>query len=123
MGIFRNSTTSVVFAKMVNPLLCFVIILWILYVGQHVLIPFSFSCLLAILLTSPCRLLEKTGLPRGFAALISLLFALVVFFVVFYFISSSIVSFKNDFPAMVKNIQQAITDFEIWLQNRFHLST
>ena len=55
--------------------------------------------------------------------MISLLIALVVFFVVFYFISSSIVSFKSDFPAMVKNIQQAIADFREWLHVRFNLST
>ena len=123
MGTFRNSSTSVIFSRMANPLICFAIILCILYVGQHVLIPFSFSCLLAILLVSPSRRLESLGLSRGFASMISLLIALVVFFVVFYFISSSIVSFKSDFPAMVKNIQQAIADLRVWLQVRFNLST
>ena len=123
MGTFRNSTTSSIFAKMANPLICFVIVLWLLYVGQHVLIPFSFSCLLAILLTSPSRQLEGWGLSRGFAGMICLLLALVVFFVIFYFISSSIVSFKNDFPAMVKNMQQAFSDLQAWLQSRFNLST
>ena len=123
MGTFRNSSTSVIFSRMANPLICFAIIVCILYVGQHVLIPFSFSCLLAILLASPSRRLESLGLSRGFASMISLLIALVVFFVVFYFISSSIVSFKSDFPAMVKNIQQAIADFRVWLQVRFNLST
>ena len=123
MGIFRNSSTSVIFAKMANPLLCFVIVVAILILGQHVLIPFSFSCLLAILLTSPSRRLEKWGLSRGFAGIICLLFALIVFFIVFYFISTSIVSFKNDFPVMVKNIQQAVSDFQLWLQKRFNLST
>lgn len=123
MGTFRNSTTSVIFAKMANPLICFVIVLWILYVGQHVLVPFSFSCLLAILLTSPSRRLENLGLSRGVAAMISLLFAVVLFCVIFYFISSSIVSFKSDFPSMVKNIQQAISDLQLWLQQKFNLST
>src|SRR5690349_16197476 len=123
MGTFRNSSTSVIFAKLANPLICFVIILWILYIGQHVLIPFSFSCLLAILLTSPGRRLENLGLSRGFASMISLLLALVIFFVIFYFISSSIVSFKSDFPAMVKNIHHAISDLRVWLQQKFNLST
>lgn len=52
-----------------------------------------------------------------------MLFALIFFFVVFYFISTSIISFKNDFPMMVQNVQQAITDFQVWLQKRFNLST
>jgi predicted PurR-regulated permease PerM len=123
MSIFRHSSTSVVFAKMVNPLICFVILIAILYLGRHVLIPFSFSCLLAILLTSPSRWLEKAGLSRGWAGIVCLLFALIFFFVIFYFISTSIISFKNDFPLMVQNIQQAITDFQLWLQKRFNLST
>lgn len=87
------------------------------------LIPFSFSCLLAILLTSPSRRLENLGLSRGFAGIICLLFAVIIFFVVFYFISSSIVSFKNDFPSMVQNIRQAGDDFQGWLHQRFNLST
>ena len=123
MGLFRNTNTSAIFSKMVNPLLCFAIILLFLYFAQSVLIPFSFSCLLAILLASPCRQLEKVGIRRGFATLICLLLALVVFFFVFYFISSSIISSRNDFPLMVQNIRQAVTDIQVWLQTRFHLST
>lgn len=123
MSTFRNSSTSIIFAKLANPLICFVLLILILYMGQHVLIPFSFSCLLAILLTSPSRRLEKAGLSRGWAGIVCLLFALIVFFVIFYFISTSIISFKNDFPLMVQNIQQAITDFQLWLQKRFNLST
>lgn len=123
MGLFRNTSTSVIFAKMVNPLLCFIIVLAILYFGQKVLIPFSFSCLLAMLLASPCRRLEKLGMPRGFATLICLLLSIIAFFFVFYFISSSIISFRNDFPMMVQNIQQAITDIQVWLQKRLNLST
>ena len=123
MGIFRNASTSVIFAKLVNPLLCFVLILGILYVGKGIFVPFAFSCLLAILLVSPSRKLESLGLPRGLAALICLLLAIVVFAVVFYFISSSVVSFRKDFPLMLQNMQQAIFGIQTWLQEKFNLST
>lgn len=123
MGIFRNASTSAILSKMARPLLSFVLILLILYFGQHVLIPFAFSCLLAILLAAPSRRLEKWGVSRGFAALICLLLAMIVFSFVFYFISSSIVSFRNDFPLMVQNIQQAITDIQTWLHKHLNLST
>lgn len=123
MSIFRNASTSVIFAKLVNPLLCFVLIAFILYVGQSILVPFAFSCLLAILLTSPSRRLEGWGLPRGLAALACLLLAVAVFAVVFYFISSSVISFRNDFPLMLQNLQQAIVGIEEWLQKKFNLST
>jgi predicted PurR-regulated permease PerM len=123
MGIFRNASTTAIFTKMAQPLLSIVLLLAILVLGQHVLIPLSFSFLLAILLVSPSRRLERVGIPRGFAALICLLLAIVCFFFVLYFISSSVVSFKNDFPLMVQNIQQAITDIQAWLHKRFNLST
>lgn len=123
MGFLRNASTSAVFAKLVNPLLCFVLIVFVLYIGQGILVPFAFSCLLAVLLTSPSRRLEKWGLPRGLAALVCLLLAVVVFVVVFYFISSSVISFRKDIPQMLQNLQQAILDIELWLQKKFNLST
>lgn len=123
MGLFRDSSTYVIFSKLVNPMLCLVLLIVILHYGQPVLIPLAFSGLLSILLASPSRRLEKVGIPRGFAALICLLFAIICFFFIFYFISSSIVSFKNDFPMMLQNIRQALTGIQGWLQKHFNLST
>lgn len=122
MPICRVPTSSI-FARMVNPLICLAIGIWILYIGQDVLKPIAFSCLLALLLTSVSKFFEKQGFPRGLAALISILFALIIFVVVFYFISSSIISFRNDLPQMMQNIQDSIADLEIWIKTKFHLST
>lgn len=119
MGICRNSSTSALFAKMVNPLLCFVIILAILYIGQDILKPFAFSCLMALLFVSPCAFFERQGFPRGVAAMIVLLFGLIIFFVIFYFIYNSIVSFREDLPLMSKNIEQSIQQLQVWIQKTF----
>ena len=70
MGICRNESTSNLFAKLVNPLLCLVIILALLYVGQDILKPFVFSCLLALLFVSPCAFFERQGFPRALAGLV-----------------------------------------------------
>src|SRR2546423_561400 len=123
MGICRHPSTSVVFAKLVNPLLCICIIFGILYVGQEILKPVSFSCLLAILLISPCDFFERQGFPRGIAALVSLILSLLVFFVVFYFISSSLLSFKNQVPLMMQNLNESIGKLEVLIQQTFHVST
>ena len=53
--------------------------------------PICFAGLLAILLVSPCKFFERAGFPRGIAALISLILAIMVFIVLFYFISNSII--------------------------------
>lgn len=123
MSISREPSPSTFFAKMVNPLICIAISIWVLYVGQDVLKTIVFSCLLALLLTSVCMFFEKQGFSRGFASMIAVLLALVVFLVVFYFISSSIISFRNDLPQMLANIQDALSQFEEWIRSQFHLST
>ena len=119
----KAQSMSVVFARLVNPLLCFCLTIAILYLGQEILKPFSFACLLTLLLISPCRFFERQGIPRGIAALISLILALLIFFIVFYFISNSLLSFRNDLPLMMQNLNDSIHQLEVNIQEKFHVST
>ena len=43
MGICRSTSTSSLFAKLVNPLLCLIIVLGLMYYGQEILKPLTFS--------------------------------------------------------------------------------
>lgn len=122
MSVCRTSSTSSFFAKLVNPLLCLIIVFALLYYGQEILKPLAFACLTALLLITPCRFFEKQGFPRGLSALISMLLASIVFVVVFYFISTSIVSFRTDLPLMIQNINESIIKLELWAQKTFHIS-
>lgn len=111
-----------VFAKLVNPLLCLIIVFALLYLGQEILKPLAFACLVALLLISPCRFFERQGFPRGVSALISMILASIVFIVVFYFISNSIASFRQDLPLMIENINDSIKQVELWVQKTFDIS-
>lgn len=122
MGICRSSSTSTIFAKLVNPLLCFIILFAILYLGAEILKPLAFACLIALVMIGPCRFFEKQGFPRSISALICMLLASIVFIVVFYFISNSIVSFRKDLPLMMQNIEASIKQLEVWAQKTFHIS-
>jgi len=122
MPICRSSSLSNVFAKLVNPLLCSIMIVAILYLGQEILKPLAFACFIALLLMTPCRFFERQGFPRAVSALISLILALLVFFVVFYFISNSIASFREDLPLMIQNINESIHQLEVWIQKTFQVS-
>jgi predicted PurR-regulated permease PerM len=122
MGYCRSSSTSVLFAKMVNPLLCVIIVLTLLYVGQDILKPLAFSGLIALLLASPCRYFERLGFSRGVASMICMLLATMIFIVASYFISTSIVSFRNDLPLMLQNLAQAIDKLEQWIGKTFDMS-
>ena len=122
MGICRSSSTSMIFAKLVNPLLCIIIIFALLRLGKEVFAPLAFACLVALLLITPCKFFERQGFPRGAAALVSMLLASIVFVIVFYFISNSIVSFRKDLPLMIENINSSIKQLELWAQKTFHIS-
>lgn len=108
--------------RLSNSLLSIALILFLMYVGQSILIPLAFANLLAILLMSPCNRLEKQGVPRGIAALISLIIAITIVFFVLYFISSQILSFREELPAVATQLFAAINDLEQWVQKTFHVS-
>ncbi|GAA4343014.1 AI-2E family transporter [Flaviaesturariibacter amylovorans] len=107
--------SSPLFARLVPPLLCIALVLGLLYYGEPVLKPLAMSGLLALLLTSPCRFFERQGFPRGYAAMIVLLFAVVLFVIVFYLIFNSILSFREDLPQMKQNIDASLGQLETLL--------
>lgn len=116
-----NTTTSV-YVKLLPPLLCFTVLIILMYIGQSVFKPIFLAGLLAILLISPSRLFERAGFPRGIASLISLLLALMVFIILFYFLSNSLIQFQNDIPVLIQRITESISKIEVWAQKKFDIS-
>lgn len=108
--------------RLSNTLVSIALILLLMYLGKSILIPLSFACLFAILLMSPCNRLEKIGLSRGIAAMISLIIAIAIVFFVLYFISSQILSFREELPALGAQLYAAINNLEEWVQKTFHVS-
>lgn len=116
------ATASSIYRKLAPPLLCLTLIVILMYIGRGVLRPIFFAGLLAVLLITPCRLFERAGFSRGIAALISLLLAIMVFIVLFYFLSNSIIQFQNDLPELIKRITDTLTRIELWAQEKFEIS-
>jgi predicted PurR-regulated permease PerM len=94
-----------------------------MYLGQSILVPLTFAGLFSIILMAPCDWLEKRKIPRGIAAGLSVLLFIIIITVILYFISSQLISFKNDLSLLGVQLQQGITDLEIWIQKCFHLSS
>lgn len=116
------NTTSSVYTKLIPPLLCFTLLIILMYVGQSVFKPICIAALLAILLITPCRLFERAGFPRGIASLISLLLAIMVFIIIFYFLSNSVIQFQNDIPVLIERVNDTIKDIEGWARKKFNIS-
>lgn len=107
------STAPSVATKLAHKLQIVFITILLLYFGQMVLIPLAFAGLIALLLIPVCNFFERQGFPRLYAALIAVILGLLFFIVTSYFISSQIISFKNDLPL----IAQRLTDYLHALQD------
>jgi putative permease len=86
------------------------------------MVPLAFASLLCILLMGPCSFLEKHRVPKGLAALLMVLGAIIVVIVVFYFISKQIIGFKSDLPKVANELYIGIQDLQLWIQKKFHIS-
>jgi predicted PurR-regulated permease PerM len=114
MNICRVPSSSL-FARLAPPLVCLALTIGLLYYGQLVLKPLAMAGLLALLLTAPCRFFERQGFPRGYAALIVLLFSIVFFILVFYLLFTSILSFREDLPLIKQNVDNSLLQLEAML--------
>ena len=111
------------YIKFSHGLIIIVLLIVLLHLGEHVLMPIAFAGLVSILLVGPCKFLERYGLSRGIAALISLLLSLIFFAFIFYFISSQLYSFKTDIPAVVSRLTLVVQQLQDWVHTKFHVST
>ena len=118
-----DATTDPFYTRLSQSLIAIVLILILLKYAESIFIPMSFAGLLSIILISPCDFLEKKGIPRGIAALVSLLVAVVFVVFVLYFISSQIISFRNDLPALATQFNQTLDNIQVWIKHRFHMTS
>jgi predicted PurR-regulated permease PerM len=118
-----ETRTDPFYTKLSQSLIAIVLILILLREAQSIFIPLTFACLLAMLLITPCDYLERKGIPRGIAALISLLSSLVIIVLVLYFVSSQIISFQKNLPALFKQFTDELDHIQIWIKHRFHMTS
>ncbi|TDW97591.1 AI-2E family transporter [Dinghuibacter silviterrae] len=110
------------YARLSLSLVAIFLIFFFLKYAESIFIPMSFAGLLAIMLIAPCDFLEKKGIPRGIAAIVSLLLSVFLVVFVLYFISSQIISFRNDLPALVTQFESVLDSIQVWIKHRFHMT-
>lgn len=111
------------YTQLAQSLVAIVLIFILLKQAETIFIPMSFAGLLAIMLIAPCDFMEKKGVPRGIAALVSLLVSMFLVVFVLYFISSQIISFRNDLPALVNQFNDVLDSIQVWIKHRFHMTS
>jgi len=119
-----NTTIKIpLYTKMSQILLGIVILFFILYIGQAIIIPLLFSFIIAILLNPIVNFLCKKKVNRIVAILISILLAIFCLAALLYFISSQVIMFGEMLPQLEEKINTLIIQSIHWASQTFNIST
>ncbi len=94
---------------------------YMLFVLKGIMIPIAFTLMIAILLNPFVNFLNRKKINRVVAISIALLTAILFVAGVLYFISSQIVRFSNNMPALEQKFSLLFHDLQLWLQNNYSL--
>jgi predicted PurR-regulated permease PerM len=103
-------------------LLMLVLIAAIIFLGRDILVPFSLSILIAILVMPVTNYLQNHRVPRGLAVLAAVLLAFLFILGIIYFLSSQIVSFFNDIEQIKTGINAHIDHLQEWIRKEYGVS-
>jgi predicted PurR-regulated permease PerM len=103
-------------------LLGIALLMFCMFILRSVLVPFSFALIIAILLNPLVNRFKKMGLSNVFAIIFSMLIALLVFGGVMYFLSSQIVGFGENLPALKEKFGTLLKQLQDWVKTTFGIS-
>lgn len=86
----------------------------LMYFGKGLLIPLSFSLLLALILYPVCNWLEKHKLNRIIAITISITIVIIFFAAIMWLLLWQVTYLKNDLPVLVQKIKDALQQLQQW---------
>jgi predicted PurR-regulated permease PerM len=87
-----------------------------LYVGKAIILPVLFSILLANILLPLTHFLGKRKFNKSLAILIPLFFAIIVGASILYFLSTQIINFVEDIPALRERVNSVSHSFQLWFK-------
>ena len=108
-------------------LACIIIILigggYLIILGKEILLPLSFAFLISLLLLPLSNFMEnKLKFPRSVAAIVAVLFLLVIFSVIFYVLGSQIADLGNEWPLLKAQLAGLFTNAQHWMATTFHVN-
>jgi putative permease len=96
---------------------------YIAILGQKILAPLLFSMLFAMLLLPLANFLElKLKLPRGAAAMLSVLMLIASISFIFYEVGYQISNLADDWPMFNKQLTIATNNLQHWVASTFHVN-
>src|SRR4051812_39942419 len=89
---------------------------------RDILVPVAFSVIFSILLNPLVTRFRKAGISHVFSIIFSMLIAIFVVSVVFYFLSSQIMGFTDNLPQIKEKFTSLLHELQNWLQVKFGLN-
>jgi predicted PurR-regulated permease PerM len=107
--------------KMAQILLGLVGLVFILYVGQDIIVPIVFALILAILLNPLVNTIHGAGVNRVIAIIIAMLAMVAVLFGIFYFIAAQLSMFSEALPELRTKTLHLFEDLMDWVSHKFRV--
>ena len=93
-----------------------------LYLGKEIILPLLFAVLLATLLLPLTNYLKRKGLSKVFSIILPVFLALIILGGVLYFLSSQIMNFLEDTPALKERISEVSSSFQKWINQNLNIT-
>ena len=117
----KTETQGPFYLRFCISLLSLMLIVAVLILGKEIILPLLFAILLATLLLPIARFLVKKGFHKILSIGLPVLMTLAVIAGVLYFLSSQIVSFLDDAPALKERVNEVSTSFQSWINQNTHI--
>ncbi len=99
-----------------------ILLVYVLFNLQDIMIPLAFAMIFAILLNPLYCWLQKHKIPKILSIIITLLIAIIVFGGIMYFLSTQIAKFSDTLPLLKQKFSELTTQFGQWAQLHFGIT-
>jgi predicted PurR-regulated permease PerM len=107
--------------KLAQILLGLVGLVFILYIGQDIIIPIVFALIISILLNPLVNRLSRVGVNRVLAIIISMVIMIAVIFGIIYFIAAQITMFSEAWPELKRKSLLLFEQLVAWISAKFRI--
>lgn len=112
------------YARLALVLVSIVLIIYLLYVAQSVLIPLFFAVMISFLLYPLALTLEqKAKMSRSTAAFVSVFAFVAVVSLFIYIITLQVIKFSHDIPLLQKNLTAWMQNIQNWITREYQLDS
>ena len=94
---------------------------YILFIGREIIVPLTFSWILAILLNPVVNFFTRKKINRVIAISFAVVFLLLIFAAILFFIGSQVSMFSDSFPQLKKTFNAYVNQIMTWFCNTFNV--